>query len=273
MFRLFECGKPPGAIARLCEEGTAGTSPFKIPRRTVHDIVTRMAGEAEMKLPTSVIETEATEAVECYPARIAGIVGDEIKRLEGKQESRGLTLDDFERLKKAAALSFELHKRLSRRRAPATRGARAARQHAGAQQEPESTIERLAREAREQGGEGAQLSCTHTRQQGAVADAKQAADPQPSPSAPASEESGTEDTADPKQAAEAAVAPSVDTQTADPQPPPPEVTSGEHSEDTAPDLAPAIDVDAALAKKSPAERAEAARKARAALARLDDDPR
>jgi hypothetical protein len=82
MFRLFEAGKTPVEIAKHCDEGTAGTSPFEIPRRTVHDIVTRMAAEAEQKLAPTVLEAEGAEAVERFPGRIVAILHADIDRLE-----------------------------------------------------------------------------------------------------------------------------------------------------------------------------------------------
>ncbi len=161
MFRLFEAGKTPAEIARLCEEGTAGTSPFTIPRRTVHDIVTRMAEEAEQKLPTSVVEAESAEAVERFPARIARILDAEIDRLNAKQAKHGLNPTDYDKLARVADLSFDLHKRLRQRRPRTSRG-QGGGEGTSVQPRPGSELERLAREQREQAGDGEQLTDART---------------------------------------------------------------------------------------------------------------
>ena len=43
LYRLYVEGKQPAEIARKCSQGSAGVPAFEIPRRSVHDIVTRMA--------------------------------------------------------------------------------------------------------------------------------------------------------------------------------------------------------------------------------------
>lgn len=163
MFRLYGAGKSPMEIAKLCAEGTAGTAPFQIPRRTVHDIVRRMADEAEQKLPTSVAEVESAEAVDRFPVRIARIVDAEITRLERKQEKVGLSCDDYDRLRKAAALSRDLARRLSQRKPSEPLRRRGTGKGTGTQPEPESVIAKLARElAEEKSGED-HPSSTHPR--------------------------------------------------------------------------------------------------------------
>ncbi|MGH2973887.1 MAG: hypothetical protein ACRDLL_03335 [Solirubrobacterales bacterium] len=156
MYRLYEVGKSPGEIASLCKQGMAGVAPFQIPRRTAHEILTRMADEAEQKLPTSVAEAESAEAVERHPVRIATVVDREISRLDQKQAKGGLRVGDLDLLAKLADLSFALHKRLSKRPAAAGRTG-ATRQVAGERREPEGAIEKLAREQAERAGREVQL--------------------------------------------------------------------------------------------------------------------
>jgi len=163
MFRLFEAGKTPAEIARLCEEGTAGVSPFTIPRRTCHDIVTRMAEEAERKLPTSVAEAESAEAVERFPMRIARLVDAEITRLTTTQEKSGLSLGDYDKLERAAKLSCDLEKRLRQRKPAGKRGGRGSREGAGSPPAEESVLARLAREQGERDGREVHLSPAHSR--------------------------------------------------------------------------------------------------------------
>jgi len=160
MFRLFEAGKTPAEIARLCEEGTAGVNPFQIPRRTCHDIVTKMAEEAERKLPTSIVEAESAEAVDRFPVRIARLIDAEIARLTTKQEKGGLNVGDYDKLERAAKLSFELEKRLRRRTTPTRRGGQNARGGTGSSPTLETALERLAREEAEREWGEDQLSST-----------------------------------------------------------------------------------------------------------------
>lgn len=152
MFRLFEAGKTPTEIVRLCAAGTAGTKPFVIPRRTCHEIVTRMATEAEQTLPSTLLESDDPGAVQRFPLRIASIIDSEIARLETRQKQRGLSSDDFDRLSKAASLSFTLHKRLNPRGAANTGSANGNAQPRKSTPPPESPIVRLAREERERQG-------------------------------------------------------------------------------------------------------------------------
>jgi hypothetical protein len=162
MFRLYGAGKSPAEIAHLCDAGTAGVAAFTVPRRTCHEIVTSMAAEAEQNLPISVAEVESAESVERFPVRIAALVDAEIGRLTKKQERNGLTPEDFDRLRKASDLSFDLHRRLSRRKPNPTRP-RGARQAARTEAPEESVIERIAREAGERLGEEDHLAHTPTQ--------------------------------------------------------------------------------------------------------------
>ena len=162
MYRLFEAGKSPTEIASLCEKGIAGARGFTIPRRTVQEIVTAMAAEAEREVPTTIHEAESAEAVERFPMRITRIVDAEIDRLNTKQKQRGLTCEDYDRLEKAASLSFTLHKRLNARRPQTPRGRNGGRQPARSQPAHEGPIEKLARRERERAGEEARLALVHT---------------------------------------------------------------------------------------------------------------
>jgi hypothetical protein len=165
MFRLYEAGKSPSEIASLCEEGTAGVASFTIPRRTVQEIVSKMAAEADRKLPTSVAEMESAEAVERFPVRMAAILDAEIERLATKQKRGKLTLDDLDFLAKAATVSTTLHKRLSRGQPAGARGSRPARQAAGSQQGPGSALEQLAQREAVRAGDEEQPSLAHTCQE------------------------------------------------------------------------------------------------------------
>lgn len=189
MFRLFEAGKSPTEIAEMCEKGTAGVSAFRIPRRTVQEIVTAMAAELEQRMPTSIGELESAETVERFPERIARIVDREIDRLEKRQKKQGLGVDDYTKLRRASDLSFDLHKRLAKRTAQPTRPPGATRRGGGAGAPQESAIERLARETREKSGSGDLLSRTHTHRNGADPSSKQAETPASPAGADASRDS------------------------------------------------------------------------------------
>jgi hypothetical protein len=261
MFRLYEAGKSPADIARLCEEGTAGTSPFTIPRRTVHDIVTRMAAEAELKLPASVAEAESADAVERYPVRIAHLVDAEITRFTAKQEKGGLGPRDYDCLSRAADLSFTLHRRLSQRRPSGPRRPGSARERAGAEPRPESAMEKLARQEAEAREAEAHLSCTHAPP--GTADPGQPDDtPNPAVSVPHDSGPGGDD--DPGAGQDVA----TEQPTAEPHAG--EVPAADPASIEQP-VTRGSDVDRAVAewraKATPALRAEAAQKAQAALRR------
>lgn len=247
MYRLYCAGKSPAEIAKLCAEGTAGTAPFQIPRRTVHDIVRRMADEAEQKLPTSVAEVEGAEAVDRFPVRIARIVDAEITRLERKQEKVGLSCDDYDRLRKAAALSRDLARRLSQRKPSEPQRRRGTGKGTGTQAEPESAIEKLARElAEEKSGED-HPSSTHPRPDDPDQPASQ---PPHGPSEAPQDASRPPITARPATETASAAAETAET-SSDP---------------------PTAAIRAAMARKTPAERAkraQEARRARAVLASRD----
>jgi hypothetical protein len=120
-----------------------------------------MEQAAAQRLPTTVIEAESAEAVDRFPARIARIVDAEINRLDSKQKQRGLTSDDYDRLRKASDLSLSLQKRLNRR-TPASRSTNGARQPAGSQPAQETALEKLAREQGERVGVDDHLLRAHT---------------------------------------------------------------------------------------------------------------
>lgn len=161
MFRLFEAGRSPTEVAAMCAEGTAGVEAFTIPRRTAHDIVTALAARAERDLPTTIAEAGCGEAVERYPERIARIIDLEIARLEKRQKTKGLGVDDYTRLRAASDLSFDLHKRLAKRPVQSSRRPGAAQKGGGAQAPQEGAVERLAREEAEQAGAEDQPSQTY----------------------------------------------------------------------------------------------------------------
>ena len=113
-----------------------------VPRRSVHDIVTSMAAEAERDLPKTIDDGGSADAVERFPVRIAAIADAEIERLEKKQKRAGLSSGDLDRLRKVSDLSAALRKRVHKPSTdPQRRAGRARRQ--------EGAIEKLARERRE----------------------------------------------------------------------------------------------------------------------------
>lgn len=116
MFRLFQAGMSPIEISRQCESGTAGVAPFKVPRRTVHEIVTAMAAEAGQSAPSTLKDASHCEALEHYPVRVNGIISAELDRQERKQRhGRPLSLDDLDRLEKATKIIISLELRGRRR--------------------------------------------------------------------------------------------------------------------------------------------------------------
>lgn len=176
MYRLFLAGKKPVEISRLCEAGTAGTEPFKVPRRTVAEIVTSMAADAEQAVPTTVADVASVDAVDRFPERIATILKAEIDRLEAKQTRGPLSVKDLECLDRAERISGALAKRINRRRATASRGPSPTSDGDPESGEGEGLFERLAREEAESRVAENQPSRTHTRLREPDPDSQPAAD-------------------------------------------------------------------------------------------------
>lgn len=164
MFRLYTAGKSPTEIARLCAEGTTGVEAFEIPRRTVHEIVTNMAAEAEQAVPTSMFDAENRETVDRFPERIASIIKTELDRIEAKQKRGPLSVKDLDCLDRAAGVSASLAKRINRRQTSPSRGPSSPSRGSSPAAESEGLFEQLAREEAESRRPDDHSSHTHTRQ-------------------------------------------------------------------------------------------------------------
>jgi hypothetical protein len=91
MYRLYGAGLTSKEISQACAGGTGGVAPFSIPRRTVSDVVSRMAQEARVQVPATAVDVESLETVQRFPERIARILDAEIDRLSVKQRRGKLT--------------------------------------------------------------------------------------------------------------------------------------------------------------------------------------
>ncbi len=105
MFVLHEQGCTAAEIARRCAEGTASAAPFQVPRRTAHQIVTKMAREQGHKPPKSIENASQSEALERYPRECECIAMREQKRIRRKQSNgKPLSKNDLEALVTGAKL-------------------------------------------------------------------------------------------------------------------------------------------------------------------------
>jgi hypothetical protein len=143
LYRLFAAGVQPKEIARRCAEGTTGVEPFQIPRRTVHQIVTGMAKEAEQEVPSSLSDVEDDPAAAGrFPLRTLRILDAELDRLEKKQGKYGLIVSDLEKLAKITQLSAAVQKRIQN----LSHTEIAVRRRRRTERRSESLIERLAKD-------------------------------------------------------------------------------------------------------------------------------
>jgi hypothetical protein len=162
IWRLHEAGLTSEEISATCARGTAAVTAFEIPRRSVSEIVTRIAEQHRIEVPESAGDVDGLDTVRRFPERIARIFDVEIERLAAKQRRGQLTVKDLELLRKATEISGPLSKRLegsSKRHGPSSRDTKKA-------QPEESAIGRLAREEREErdaSGREAGLGHAHTR--------------------------------------------------------------------------------------------------------------
>ena len=87
MFALYEQGLNAVEIAQRCADGMASVGPFQVPRRTVHEIVSKMARERGHQPPKTIDEASQLGALERYPRDALGVVHRELKRIDRKQNN------------------------------------------------------------------------------------------------------------------------------------------------------------------------------------------
>lgn len=123
IWALHEQGVSSAEIARRCQRGMAGVAPFRVPRRTVADIVWRMAqerGQADSPRKfEDLVNGDGEELVAKYPKRVLTLLEADSQRLERKSErGQALTLDDYNRLRCGVGIVGTVRKLQSPRLAP-----------------------------------------------------------------------------------------------------------------------------------------------------------
>jgi len=143
MFALYGQGIGPTEIARRCEEGLPGFGPLRIPRRTVADIVASIALErGKADLPQridEVLDGPGEELAARYPKVVLGLINADAERLRRKVTHEKLTLEDYNRLRAAAALYKQITASKTSGRSRSDRAGR------GRGRQEESVLDRLAR--------------------------------------------------------------------------------------------------------------------------------
>ena len=180
VWNLHERGLTSGQISEACAAGTASVAAFEIPRRSVSDLITRMAREAAVKPPSDPADVTTVELVSRFPERIARIFDAELERLEAKQRRGQLTAKDIDLMRKATNLCGPLKKRLEGRSIGPARSSR----RPGSQAEQESVLAKLARELAEEEAGMVHPGSTHRRQADEDHVGTSAPAPPPAPTAP-----------------------------------------------------------------------------------------
>ena len=166
MLALYDGGHKPAEIARRCKAGLVSVAPFKIPRRTVQEIVTAMARERGLSPPRTLAETETAQSLERYPDLVIRILTEDARRI--LSEETPTHEKEYDRLQRGVKIAAEIKRQrlpLPPPRSEMLVGRCEPRKTNGT---AEPTLERLAREARSskdeknQGEAGDTPAVTHT---------------------------------------------------------------------------------------------------------------
>lgn len=115
MYVLWRRGARGADISRRMAVGTAGVESFEIPRRTVHEICSRMDLERGAPRPMSFEDALDPRRVIAHPEACERILDTVLTRLEAKAHSDGLNLRELDQLAKAATIAFEIERQMRRR--------------------------------------------------------------------------------------------------------------------------------------------------------------
>jgi hypothetical protein len=117
MHSLWQRGHRGANIARLMSAGTPSVAGFEIPRRTVHEICTRMDLERGTVRPETLEHALDPRRMSSHPEACERILDTVLARLEAKANAHGLNLRELEQLGKATTIAFALERQMQRRRA------------------------------------------------------------------------------------------------------------------------------------------------------------